>query len=190
MASRERKRKQRAKRLERAAADSGQPARVSPESAETGAPSANAPAARARSRPKHRPQAEDAPLPPWGKFPLVELAILAGIIVLIVGFFFVSDDGTKVVTIVAGLFLCSLGGLEIAVREHVAGYKSHTLVLSALPTVAVLGGLFYAAPSSFPPVARLALGAVIFGGSAFGLTKLFSARSGGRAFRVKAPRKR
>ena len=171
-------------------AGADQPIDAGSAEAEAEAPPPGAVATKASSRPKHRPQVEEAPLPPWGKFPLVELAILAGIIVLIVGFFFVSGDGTKAITIIAGLFLCSLGGLEIAVREHVAGYKSHTLVLSALPTVAVLGGLFYAAPSSFPPVARLAVGAVVFAGAAFGLTRLFSARSGGHAFRVKAARKR
>ena len=42
-----------------------------------------------------------------------------------------------------GFALGALGGLDTAVREHFAGYRSHTLVLAAFPAVAVavLGAL-------------------------------------------------
>ena len=47
--------------------------------------------------------------------------------------------------------LCSLAGLELAIREHFAGYRSHTLVLAAVPAVAVLAVLFYLAPEGLAP---------------------------------------
>ena len=39
-----------------------------------------------------------------------------------------------------GLVLGSLAGLELSVREHFAGYRSHTLLLAAAVGVATLGG--------------------------------------------------
>jgi hypothetical protein len=115
--------------------------------------------------------------------------VLAGIILLVVGFFFSSGD-TQPVLIAAGLVLASIAGLEVAVREHVSGYRSHTLILAGVPAVAVLGVLFYIDPSSLSQVVRLAIGAAVFGVSAWFLTALFKRNSGGHAFRVRAPRKR
>lgn len=146
-------------------------------------PPAPEPARRARS------DRVGVPPAPWGSFPLVEIAVLAGILVLIAGFVLVSGT-TQVILIVTGLFLCSAAGLEVAVREHVAGYRSHTLVLAGVPSVAVLALLFYLAPSSFPPVTRLAVGVAVFGLAAWGLTSMFRRRSGGYTFRVKPERRR
>jgi uncharacterized protein (DUF58 family) len=36
-----------------------------------------------------------------------------------------------------GLIVLALGVLEITAREHFAGYRSHTTLLAAIPTVAV-----------------------------------------------------
>ncbi len=114
--------------------------------------------------------------------------MLSGIIVLAVGFFFASG-GTQAALIAAGLLLCSLAGLEVAVREHVSGYRSHTLILAGVPAVAVLAVLFYLAPSSLPPLARFGIGLLVFAAAAWALTIMFQRRSGGHAFRVRAPRK-
>jgi hypothetical protein len=114
--------------------------------------------------------------------------VLAGIVLLVIGF--LSSGDTRAVLILAGLLLCSIAGLEVAVREHVAGYRSHTLVLAGVPAVAVLALLFYVAPASLPPLARLGIAAAVFGAAAWSLTGLFRRRSGGYAFRVKAPRRR
>ena len=53
--------------------------------------------------------------------------------------------------LVAGIVLCALAGLELAFREHVAGYRSHTLLLAGVPTVAVHAVL--AVTIGGPPVA-------------------------------------
>jgi RsiW-degrading membrane proteinase PrsW (M82 family) len=109
-------------------------------------------------------------------------------VLLLLGFF--SGAGPRQATLlVAGFAIASLGALEVTVREHFAGYRSHTLLLASVPAVVTLGLLFYLAPPSLPPPARLAIAASVFGLAAWGLTAAFRARSGGRAFRVKAPRR-
>ena len=45
--------------------------------------------------------------------------------------------------IAGGAILCSLAGLELSIREHFAGYRSHTFVLSGAVGVAVLAGLAF-----------------------------------------------
>jgi hypothetical protein len=134
-----------------------------------------------RAAPDERPPA------PWGSFPLIELCVLAGIIFLVLGFFVVGGErGT--VLIFAGLALGSIGGLDLSIREHFAGYRSHTLVLAGVPAVVVLGVLFYLGPGGLPAVAKAAIGACVFGLSAYALTRAFSNRSGG--FRYKLPERR
>lgn len=150
------------------------------------APAAADPPARGRTSARRRPEPEGAPPAPWGSFPLVELAVLVGIVILVVGF--LSEGSRQGILIGTGLVLCSVAGLELAIREHFAGYRSHTLVLAAVPAVATLAVLFYVAPSDLGPGLRIAIGAVVFGLSAWAFTAAFRSRSGGYAFRVKAPR--
>jgi hypothetical protein len=137
---------------------------------------------------RRRAGAAEPPPAPWGSFPLVELAVLGGIVLLVLGF--VSGGDSRAVLILVGLLLCSIAGLEVAVREHAGGYRSHTLVLAGVPAVAVLALLFYLAPASLAPIGRIAIAAAVFGLAAWGLTRLFQSRSGGYAFRVRAPRRR
>jgi hypothetical protein len=166
------------------------PKPASAEAAAGGAPDAAAKASAKPQAPKRRPSPdpEGAPPAPWGSFPLVEIAVLVGIVILAVGFF--SGGTSQAILVGTGLVLCSVAGLELAIREHVAGYRSHTLVLSAVPAVAVLAVLFYLAPKGLSPIVRLLAGVGVFGLCAWGFTILFRNRSGGHAFRVKAPRRR
>jgi hypothetical protein len=84
---------------------------------------------------------DDRPKAPWHPFPLVELCVLAGIVLLILGLINFDDRQGKTMVLV-GLALGSLGGLDTAAREHFAGYRSHTTVLAGVPAVAV-GALLY-----------------------------------------------
>jgi hypothetical protein len=108
-------------------------------------------------------------------------------VLLATGFFFATGAG-QLALLGGGLLLASLGGLEVAVREHLSGYRSHTLVLAGVPAVAALAALFYLAPASVPAIVRLAIAAAVLALAAWGLTALFKARSGGYAFRVKPQR--
>ncbi len=152
-------------------------------SPEAGVAKAAAPAAKRR----RVPDPEGAPPAPWGSFPLVEIAVLVGIVILVVGL--LSEGTNQAILIGTGLLLCSVAGLELAIREHLGGYRSHTLVLAAVPAVAVLAVLFYLAPAGIAPAIRLAIGAAVFGLCAWGFTVVFRNRSGGYSFRVKAPRR-
>src|SRR5579875_647302 len=76
----------------------------------------------------------------FGGVPVSEVAILAGMIVAILG---VVGHGR--VTLIVGLVICALGVVEVTGREHFAGYRSHSALLAAVPTVmleAVVVGVF------------------------------------------------
>jgi hypothetical protein len=149
-----------------------------PTAEEAEAPEAPAPVKARRRLPDERPEA------PWGNFPLIELSVLAGLIMLILGFFVVEGDRAPIL-IVAGLALGSIGGLDQAIREHFAGYASHTALLAGVPALAVLAALFYGGPDSLPPLARAGIAIAVFAIAAWLLSREFSRRSGGQRFKVR-----
>ncbi len=114
--------------------------------------------------------------------------MLAAIVMLVLGFFVVGGSRGAIL-IAAGLALGSIGGLELSIREHFAGYRSHTAVLAGVPALIVLGLLFYLGPSGLPQLARAAIGVAVFVGAALLLTRAFSRRSGGDRYRLAAPRR-
>jgi hypothetical protein len=106
---------------------------------------------------------DERPKAPWHPVPLVELCVLAGIVLLVLGFVnFDSERGRAM--LLAGMALGSLGGLDTAAREHFAGYRSHGMVLAGIPAV-VLAALLYFASAPWPAVvagALLAFGAALW----------------------------
>jgi Flp pilus assembly protein TadB len=72
------------------------------------------------------------PESPFGGLPISEIAILVGGIGLVIAFI----QGGGPVLIVA-IIVCALGVMEITGREHFSGYRSHTLLLAAVPAVAL-----------------------------------------------------
>jgi hypothetical protein len=116
----------------------------------------------------------------WGSFPLTEIVIFIGVVLLAVGFFIPPPQGF--VMIAVGLGLASLAGLELSIREHFAAYRSHTLLLSAAIGVPVFGALFLATKLS--PAICLAAGLLAFGGAAWLFTSAFRRRSGGALYRL------
>ncbi len=173
MARKSRKRR----RPRRPSAASGGDAAAGSSSAEVGA--APAPA---RKPARRRAGRDEAPPAPWGSFPLVELAVLAALVLLVAGFF---SSGTRSVAMIgAGLMLGSVAGLELSIREHLAGYRSHTMILAGAPAILTLAGLFVLA-DSLSPVVRLAIALAVFGAGALLFTRIFRHRSGGATFRVR-----
>jgi hypothetical protein len=124
---------------------------------------------------------DERPPAPWGNLPLVELVVLAGIVMLVVGF--ISGGRTGTVLIAAGAILCSLAGLELSIREHFGGFRSHTFVLSGAVFVALLAALYFLIPSLWLPIA-LAISLLGFVAMAVFLTRVFQRRSG-RAFKLR-----
>jgi hypothetical protein len=72
----------------------------------------------------------------------VELCVLVGIVLLVVGLFSADTPHGRAL-LVAGLALGSLGGLDTAAREHFAGFRSHTAILAGVPTVAIAALLYF-----------------------------------------------
>jgi hypothetical protein len=136
------------------------------------------PAARRTAR-DERPQA------PWGSFPLTELTILIGLVLLVAGFASGTRRGTLMIGV--GIALAALGGLELAIREHLAGYRSHSALLAlacAMLAGALIGGL---AALAFGPVVvavPVAAGALVFLPAFLALRKAFRRASGGYTFRI------
>jgi hypothetical protein len=153
-----------------------------PKPAETTATESAAP--KEPSLPARRRRAaslDERPPAPWGNVPLVELVVLAGIVMLVIGF--ISGGRTGTVLIAAGAILCSLAGLELSIREHFGGFRSHTFVLSGAVFVALLAALYFLIPSLWLPIA-LAISLLGFVTMSVFLTRVFRRRSG-RAFKLR-----
>jgi hypothetical protein len=106
--------------------------------------------------------ADARPKPPWHPFPLVELCVLAGMVLIVWGFFSFKDREGPIL-LAMGLVLASLGGLDTALRDHFAGLRSHTMLLAGLPSVLAAGALFFArVPWPAVVVAAVALFAIFF----------------------------
>ena len=129
-------------------------------------------------RPSRRPTSQ-RPAAPWGNFPLSELVILIGLVLILWGAAR-GSGGERLV--VAGLVIASLGGGEIALREHMAGYRSHSSLLAG-------GAAFFAVTIlalGFGPVklwVLVVLGVAVFAGTFYAMRELFKRRSGGLGFR-------
>jgi ABC-type Co2+ transport system permease subunit len=83
------------------------------------------------------------------------------------------------------MVLGSLGGLEVSIREHFAGFKSHTTLLAA--STAVLSMIVISAVGGTSGLAVLgivvAVGVLVFVLAFWGFRQAFMRRSGGLGFR-------
>lgn len=134
-------------------------------------------------RPRARPgrvSADDRPPPLWAPFPLTELVTLAGIVLMAWGLLSGGEAGNR--RLVAGLAIASLAGLELAIREHVTGFRSHSALLAGATAIVVMVGAGLGLRLN-PLGAVLIAGAVAFAAAFWGLRKLFQAKSGGLSFR-------
>jgi hypothetical protein len=131
------------------------------------------------SRRPGRASGGERPRAPWGDFPLSELVILLGIV--LIGWGAVSgEDGEE--RLFAGLVIASLGGGELALREHLAGYRSHTTLLAG---VAAFVAVTLVALGLGPVKVWLLLliGVVVFASAFYAMRTVFKSRSGGVGFR-------
>ncbi len=139
-------------------------------------PTATKPAAAAKSA-RRVGAPDERPPAPWGNFPLAELVILAGIVALAIGVI-----GGNPTAIGIGVACAGLGGLEVALREHLAGYRSHTTLLAGAVFVFTTGGIFYLADQVL--AVALAIGAIAFAIAFYLARRAFQRASGGLSFRV------
>jgi uncharacterized integral membrane protein len=121
--------------------------------------------------------ADARPPAPWGNSPLAELVILAGIVCLVVG---IVGQGQTAIGV--GVALAGLGGLEVAIREHFAGYRSHTTLLAGAVFVLTVGLVYYVGHQIL--AVALAVGAVVFAVAFYLARRAFQRAFGGLSFRI------
>lgn len=122
----------------------------------------------------------DAPKAAWSPLPLTELGILVAIVLLVGGFGFASGD-RRTAMVLGGFALVTVAAGELAVREHFAGYRSHTTLLAGIVAVVVAAVLFV---TPVPQEVILVVGLTAFGVAFWRLRLAFAARSGGVGFRA------
>jgi hypothetical protein len=110
----------------------------------------------------------------------VELAILAGLVLIVAGF--VVSGARRGPLLGAGIALVSLAGLELAIREHFSGFRSHSVLLAAACAIAVDVPLYLF--TGLPQELLLALAVVVFGAVFWLLRVAFRRRAGGLSFRA------
>ena len=96
----------------------------------------------------------------------------------IVGFIVWGRRGEVMVGL--AFVLGSLATLEFTIREHVGGYRSHTVLLAGVAAIAT-GALTYVAGAGRP--ITLGVAATLFVVAAVGLREVFKRRSGGLGWR-------
>jgi hypothetical protein len=158
LSSRSRKRRKR-----RGAARGGTP----PVSARPKRPEAPAPVRRPR---------DERPPAAWGSFPLVELAVLFGLVLLVIG-----GLQRNALIVAAGVMVGAAAGLELSVREHFNGYRSHTTLLAGSAFVVTVGVLYYL--TGLILAICLGIGAIVFAAAALWLRRAFKRASGGLSFK-------
>ena len=139
----------------------------------------------AAARPAHRPPSrrarlDEAPPAPWSPFPLVELTILIGIVLTVLGAFNIADE--RLTFIVCGIVLIYLATLELSLREHFAGFRSHSSLLAGVLAVIVAVPLGRYTSIPFEVIGGISL--LVFGGCFLALRAAFRRRTGGIGFRV------
>src|SRR4051812_8619786 len=126
----------------------------------------------------------EAPPAPWGSFPLTELVILLALVFGVIGLIRFDHHSGKVM-VAAAMCLGSLGGLEVAIREHFAGYRSHTTLLAAGCGVGSMILISVIAGKAGVGILALVVGVgvLVFVLAFYGLRQAFIRRSGGLGFR-------
>lgn len=126
----------------------------------------------------------EAPPAPWGSFPLTELVVLISLVFGVIGFIRFQHHTGKVM-VAAAMVLGSLGGLEVSIREHFAGFRSHTTLLAASCAVGAMILISVIAGKAGLGVLGLVvgIGVLVFVLAFYGLRQAFIRRSGGLGFR-------
>ncbi|CAB4879155.1 unannotated protein [freshwater metagenome] len=112
--------------------------------------------------------------------PLTEICMFVGIIVLLVGI--LGHGGSRGLLLAFGLTLVTLATIELTLREHLAGYRSHSLLIAALAAAAVAAPV--AALVQPSKIIVLAIAAAVFALVFPAMRALFRRRSGGADWRA------
>jgi hypothetical protein len=141
------------------------------------------PRAARRRRTPGKTSFEDRPPAPWGNFPLVEIVVLIAL-VLLVGSFFV-DSSRRGPMLLGGLALGSLAGLELSIREHFGGFRSHSALLAGAVAAVAITLTYFVTKGSGAGIAvvPVLVGGVVFMAAFWLFRQAFARRTGGVGFR-------
>ena len=126
-----------------------------------------------------RRKTSERPRAPWGSFPLSELVILLGLVLILWG---AARGSGGEEMLVAGLVIASLGGGELALREHLAGYRSHSSLLAGVAAFAAVSVVALGLGPVQVWILAI-LGVAVFAGTFYAMREVFKRRSGGLGFR-------
>ncbi len=144
-----------------------------------------APDVAARRDVHERPRArkaplEEAPQPPWAPVPLTEICIFLGLMVL--GVAILRGGGSRGILLAFGLALVFIATLELALREHFAGFRSHSALLAGLcAMLAAVPVAVFVKPSK---AVVLIVAAVVFFAAFLLFRDQFRRRAGGMSWRA------
>jgi hypothetical protein len=118
----------------------------------------------------------ERPQAPWHPLPLSELLILVGAIGTVIALRR-GEVKTGGAALFASLGAVGIGTIEVTLREHLSGYRSHTTILALLPTI-VFHSVVVLTLAAFVQLPRLATtGMLILDGALFAfLFKVLRAR--------------
>lgn len=125
----------------------------------------------------------ERPESPFGGLPISELAILAGLVAAVVGF--LEGGGAA---LIVGLVVCALGVVEVTAREHFSGYRSHAVLLAAIPAIAVEVGIVVGIGEPRQRALLLLAVVPVFGILFWLLRRKFASARQARIARPRAPR--
>jgi len=163
------KKKQRRRAREASGSSAGAPARQV--QAEAAQPTAPPNRARHPSRLEIR---DGVPRPDaiWAPFPLTEIGMGVGLVLFLIGF-----AGAPAL-LVAGVGVLVVVVAELCLREHLAGFRSHSILLAMLPVTTVHLGVVVLGNVTWRGPLALAVDLAIAGGLAWWLRGRFAAAQG------------
>ena len=108
--------------------------------------------------------------------------MLLAIVLFVAGLVIGGERGQ--IMLIGALGLGSLAGLELSIREHFAGYRSHTTLIAAVFAFVAMAVTFFAAGKGGAARALLLpVAGITFLASFYWLREVFKRRSGGLGFR-------
>lgn len=119
---------------------------------------------------------KERPPAPWDPFPLTELAIFFGIVLLAIGVVVGGDSGKGLMA--SGFVLVCIGGVETMLREHFGGFRSHAGVLATI--IGALALVITTAALNIGIPVRAAIVIAVFVTVYPALRRSFIRKSGGR----------
>ena len=122
--------------------------------------------------------ADERPPAPWGSFPLGPLSVLAGLVLIIIG-----AIGSNPAQLAIGVGLGCLGGLELSIREHFAGFRSHTTLLAGFVFVIAVGVTYFG--GRLVLWVCLAIGLALAAPAFWWFRRRFEQASGGLAYKIR-----